>query len=161
MAKHVLVELIGEDRRLSERILSEIVGHFVLCKGSASGHGLFDDDALAIALAQEMGKMPIRKFKRYGTVPVKFYEWLRKTMILSPDFALSCGKSTISGLLLNLENASSCQRLVNYFLERDQERDQLRMRKEYSELKKSFGTQQGTWIAIDNMRQRKHVRPPR
>jgi len=161
MAKHMLVELIGEDRRLSERILSEIVGHFVLCKGSASGHGLFDDDDLAIALAQEMGKMPIRKFKRYGTVPVKFYEWLRKTMILSPDFALYCGKSTISGLLLNLENASSCQRLVNYFIKRDQERDQLRMKNEYSELKKSFGTQQGTWTAIDNMRLMKHARPPR
>lgn len=157
MAKHVLVELIGEDRRLSERILSELVQHFVLCRGRATGYGLFENDDQAVALAQEMGRLPVQKFMRYGTVPAKFHEWLRKAMVLPCDFPMPNGKSTIPRLLATLENAEAADNVFDYFLERDQ----FSIKNDYPELKKSFGTQQGTWIAIDNMRQRKHVRPPR
>lgn len=151
------VEPIGEDRKLDERILSELVQHFVLCRGKATGYGLFENDDQAVALAQEMGTMPVQKFKRYGTVPAKFHEWLRKAVVLPCDLPMPNGESTIPRLLATLENAEAADDLFGYFLERDQ----FSIKNDYLELKKSFGTQQGTWTAIENVRLMKHVRPPR
>ena len=150
------VEPIGEDRKLDAGILLVIVEHFVLSKRSADGHGLFEGDEEAVLLAREMGEMPVMKFKKYRVVPAKFHEWLRK-MILPPGFALPVGKSTIQHLRASLEDSNAGERLVDYFFERGQGR----RRNEHPELRRSFGTQQGTWTAIENMRLMRHVRRPR
>jgi len=157
MKKTNTVEPIGEDRKLDERILSELVQHFVLCKGSAIGYGLFENDNQAVALAQEMGRMPVQKFERYGTVPAKFHEWLRKVMVLPSDFPMPNGVSTIPRLLATLENAEAADNLFDYFLERDQ----FSIKNDYPDLNKSFGTQQGTWAAIENVKLMRHAHPPR
>lgn len=120
---------------------------------------LFQQDDQAHRLAKGMGRMAVRSFGKYKIIPAGFYLWLQANRFLPHSFVIPLGDSTVEKLLLSLRQFGvEAEDVLSYL----RARRELRLKKYCSpELNRSFGTQQGTWTAIDHMRQRKHVRPPR
>ncbi len=149
----------------ADRLMLLIVAQFVRIRLSGNegervpDSKFFRDDDQAYRLAKGMGRMAVRSFGKYKIIPAGFYLWLQANRFLPHSFVIPPGGSTVEKLRLSLRQFGvEAEDVLNYL----HARRELRI-KEYCspELNRSFGTQQGTWIAIDNMRQRKHVRPPR
>jgi hypothetical protein len=159
-----IVELSG-NLTPADRLMLLIVAQFVRIRLSGNEGKrvpdsiLFGQDDQAYRLAKGMGRLAVRKFGKYKIIPAGFYLWLKANRFLPHSFVIPLGGSTVEKLILNLRHFGVEAKSVLSYLE---ERRELRI-KEYCspELNRSFGTQQGTWTAIDNMRLMRHAHQPR
>jgi len=127
---------------------------------------LFYKDDQAYRFAKKMGRAAVQDFWEDEIIPAGFYHWLRANRFLPHNFVIPLGGSTVEKLILNLRRFGVEAKQILHYLEARrglQEAQRGLQIKSYCnpELKKSFGTQQGTWTAIDNMRLMRHVRRPR
>ena len=154
------------------RILLVLVAQFVRMRLSedngkkAPDSKFFQYDEQAYRLAKGMCRMAVRSFWKSKIIPAGFYLWLQANRFLPHSFVIPLGGSTVEILILNLRRFGvEAKQILRYLEARSglQEEKRGHQIKAYCnpELKNSFGTQQGTWTAIDNMRQMRHVRRPR
>jgi len=141
------------------RILLKIVDQFARSKTYGHGYGLFEKDDQAYWFAQKMGREAVRNIRKQKIIPASFYLWLQTFRFLPDNFVLPHGGSTVKQLILNLRRSGVEVKQVLGYLE---ERRELHI-KEYCnpELNRAFGTQQGTWTAIENVRNLRHAQRPR
>jgi len=126
----------------------------------------FREDYQAFLYAKGMGRAAVKDFWEDEIIPAGFYLWLQAHRFLPNNFVIPRGGSTLEKLILNLQRFRvEAKQILRYLEARRGLHEELRGHqiKTYCnpELNRSFETQQGLWIAIDNRRLMRHMRRPR
>ena len=149
------------DRTPNVLILLEIVRQFVrsACTEKENDCEFFEEDDQARWLATGMTEPSARKYRKHEIIPAGFFLWLQAHGFLPHRLVIPQGGSTVEQLILILRRFSiEAEQVLNFL----KERRQIRTKRTCSpELNRAFGTQQGTWTAIENVKLMRHAHQPR
>jgi hypothetical protein len=73
--------------------MSSIIHDFINVRG------MFEQDSNAAEHAARISKIQLRKYERYGVIPVEFFRYLQGTRVISPELRLPERARTVNVLL--------------------------------------------------------------
>jgi hypothetical protein len=126
--------------------MSKIINDFINCGVRGCGVGHFKNDALAVSCAEAMSSNQRRKFKRYGTVPAAFIEYLKRKKAIQEDAWVPERARTVHMLLDLLSDAPDKHRGV--YSEGEMFRDAFLIEM-LPELRNKMGSSQQVWHAFE------------